>query len=129
LQGQYFYSDFVQGTVLSLAFDPGTDPNTFNGNNGTLTDDTSLFKSLLGNPSGGLGHITSYGEDNSGNLFIVDFGGNAGDGGFNNATGEYPSAGSGQIFEILPVPEPATIVLLIAAACVSLVLTTFLNRR
>jgi hypothetical protein len=55
LQGQYFYSDFVQGTVLSLAFDPGTDPNTFNGNNGTLTDDTSLFKSLLGKPSGGLG--------------------------------------------------------------------------
>jgi glucose/arabinose dehydrogenase len=114
LQGQYFYSDFVQGTVNSLDFDPVTNPSTFNGNNGTLTDDTSRFKSLLGNPAGGLGHIVSYGEDQSGNLFIVDFGGNAGDSGFGNSTGEYPTAGLGQIFEIVRVPEPATIALAIA---------------
>jgi glucose/arabinose dehydrogenase len=130
LQGQYFYSDFVQGTVLSLAFDPNTASSSFNGNNGSLTDDTSLFKSLLGNPAGGLGHITSYGEDNSGNLYIVDFGGNAGDSGFGNATGEYPSAGSGQIFEILPVPEPATIALVLAASALLLVRRLFgANRR
>jgi hypothetical protein len=123
LRGQYFYSDFVQGTVNSLVFDPNTDPGTFNGNNGTLTDDSALFRSLLGNPAGGLGHIASYGEDNSGNLYIVNFGGNSGDSGFGNATGEYPSAGLGQIFEIVPVPEPATNALVFAA------LTLFFCRR
>ncbi|HZZ29270.1 MAG TPA: PEP-CTERM sorting domain-containing protein [Pirellulales bacterium] len=124
LQGQYFFSDFVTGTIRMLNvsggagnFDPTSDPSTFNGANGTITNETSLWNSLLfdpNNPSAinGLGHVVSFGEDNQGNLFIVDFGGNAGDTGFGNATGEYPAANLGAIFEIVPVPEPAGITLL-----------------
>src|SRR6185295_16620408 len=43
------------------------------------------------------------GEDNSGNLYIVDFGGTAGDNSFTNTTGEYPAAGLGEIFKFIPV--------------------------
>jgi glucose/arabinose dehydrogenase len=114
LQGMYFYSDFVTGTIRELNFDPSTNPALFNGNNGTLADLTSLLDGLA--PGGALGHVVSFGEDNNGDLFIVDFGGNAGDNGFGNATGEYPAAGLGKIFELIPVPEPASLGLLALGA-------------
>jgi glucose/arabinose dehydrogenase len=127
LQGQYFFSDFVQGTIRSLNFDTNTPTSSFNGANGTVTDLTALWNSLLFDPSdpnfpgdagsvGTLGHVVSYGEDNAGNLYIVDFGGASGNNGFGNAIGEYPSAGLGEIYEVVAVPEPGTLSLLLAAA-------------
>lgn len=121
LQGAYFYSDFVQGTIRVLNvtggagnFDPNSDPSTFNGANGTVTNMSSALNSLVydphdatytlanaGNPFG-LDHVVSFGEDSAGNMFIVDFGGTAGDTSFSNTTGEYPAAGLGEIFEIVP---------------------------
>jgi hypothetical protein len=125
LQGQYFYSDFVTGTIRVLNtnggagnFDPTSDPSTYNGANGTVTDMSSTLNSLVydphdatytqanvGNPFG-LDHVVSFGEDNSGNMFVVDFGGTAGDTSFTNTTGEYPAAGLGEIFEIVPNLKP-----------------------
>jgi hypothetical protein len=144
LQGQYFYSDFVTGTVRELStnggagnFDPNADPSTFNGNNGTPALVTSSLNSLVFDPNNpnytaanvgasfGLGHVVSFGEDSQGNMYIVNFGGIAGDTGFGNSTGEYPAAGLGEIFEIVPVPEPASVIL--AALGLSSLLT--LRRR
>jgi glucose/arabinose dehydrogenase len=118
LQGDYFYGDFVAGTVHELT-GLSTDPSTFTGNNGTSTDVTSLLDSLA--PGGTLGHVVSFGEDNQGDLFIVDFGGTAGSTSFTSATGEYPSAGLGQIFEIIPIPEPTSAAILIPATLMLMV--------
>jgi glucose/arabinose dehydrogenase len=62
LQGQYFFADFVQGTVSTLRFD---------GSQWVATDRTSQIVydgSRLVNPS-------SFGEDANGNLYVVDFNG------------------------------------------------------
>jgi len=113
LQGKYFYTDFV-GTssaaqIWSLDFDRDTDPATYNGNNGTSTDISALWQSLVYDPtdpsympdstrgsSAGLDHIVSFGEDNAGNMYLVDFGNGSG------FDGQYPGAGLGEIFRIVP---------------------------
>ena len=111
LQGKYFYGDFVKQTLFALDFDRNTDPFSFNGSNGTLTDMTAAFNStsVLYDPSDptytqansgslwGIDHIVSFGEDNAGNLYVVDFGFGTG---FN---GQYPGAGLGEIFKISTV--------------------------
>src|SRR5262249_13736952 len=43
LQGKYFFADFTTNKVWMLSFDRNTDPNTFKGTNGTLTDVTTLW--------------------------------------------------------------------------------------
>lgn len=110
LQGKYFFADFVfPGRTWMLDFDRDTDPALFNGFNGDLSEVTDLWQSLVydsidptyensfGVP--GLDQIVSFGEDNLGNLYIVDFG-------FGT---QYPGAGQGEIFRLTPtVPEPAT---------------------
>ncbi|HEX2474336.1 MAG TPA: PQQ-dependent sugar dehydrogenase, partial [Lacipirellulaceae bacterium] len=95
LQGKYFYSDFVTtgnaNQIWMLDFDRNTPTANFNGNNGTRTDVSSLWQSLVYDPtdptyapnsttasSAGLDHIVSFGEDNVGNLYLVDFGNGAG---------------------------------------------------
>jgi glucose/arabinose dehydrogenase len=140
LKGQYFFSDFVQGNIRDLNFNPTTDPSIFNGANGSVTDMTALLDSVLSDPNNpnfnaslgaafGLGHVVSFGEDNAGNLYIVDFGGNAGDNGFSNATGEYPSAGLGAIFEIIATPEPSAMMFLLPALAGLLLLRPRTPRR
>lgn len=114
LQGKYFYADFVVGTIWMLEFDRNTDPGTFHGTNGIRTDVTALWNSLLVDPanpnyqgdtsistSNGLDHVVSFGEDNLGNLYVVDFGYGTG---FN---GQY-TAGAGEIFKLVPdvIPRP-----------------------
>jgi glucose/arabinose dehydrogenase len=122
LQGKYFYADFVgpqpfQGNldvnlIRMLEFDRDTDPESFQGDNGTLTDVSALWQSLVFDPtdpsygpesttasSAGLDHIVSFGEDNAGNLYIVDFGNGSG---FN---GQYPGPGLGEIFRLTPIVQ------------------------
>jgi hypothetical protein len=68
------------------------------------------YTSALGSAFG-IGRVVSFGEDNFGNLYIIDFGGTRGDNGFG---ADYPNAGAGQIFMLVPVPEPASIALALA---------------
>lgn len=108
LQGKYFYADFVFSRIWMLDFDRNTDPATFKGTNGTLTDITSLWNALIIDPTlasykgdtnittlGGLDHIVSFGEDNEGNLYVVDFGFGSG------FSGQY-TANAGEIFKLVP---------------------------
>jgi hypothetical protein len=48
----------------------------------------------------GIGRVVSFGEDNAGNLYIVDMGGARGNPGFNN---DYPGTATGQIFRVTPL--------------------------
>jgi glucose/arabinose dehydrogenase len=119
--GRYFYADYVTGRVWQLEFDRNTDPSTFNGNNGTLREVTSLWNGLVMDPNDpnytpaignlfGIDHLVSFGEDNAGNLYIVDFGHGTG------FQGQYPGAGLGEIFRITPIPEPGMAAALLTAA-------------
>ncbi len=90
-QGRYFFSDFVNGNVYSGTFNTSTPTASFNGTNLTnIQNHTADFESLV---SGGanIQFVTSFAEDNSGNLYIVKFG---------NAF--FPQLGQGEIFRIVP---------------------------
>jgi hypothetical protein len=108
LQNKYFYADFVAGKIWMLDFNRDTDPTTFNGANGALTDVTTNWNSLVVDPanpnykgdtslatSNGLDHIVSFGEDNAGNLYLVDFGYGTG------FSGQY-TANAGELFKLVP---------------------------
>lgn len=67
----------------------------------------------------GIGRVVNFAEDNAGNLYIIDMGGNRGDSSFGQ---DYPAHGRGEIFRLtLIVPEPAAATLLILAAMTLLV--------
>jgi hypothetical protein len=92
LQGRYFFSDFVNGNVYSGAFDTNTSVSSYDGTNlADLQNHTSTFEALV---DGGadIRNVTSFGEDNAGNLYIVKFG-----------NGFFPPLGQGEIFRISPV--------------------------
>lgn len=98
--GRYFFGEFVPDKLYSGVFDLDTAAEDFDGTN--LTDIEAHLLDLEGALSDGLQSVVSFGTDNQGNLYIIDFGqGNL----FN------PDAGTGEIFRILapvPVPEPGT---------------------
>jgi hypothetical protein len=129
LQGKYIYADFVHSNVFMLSdFDRNTPLSSYSGTNfnhnpttqlaalgtrSTLATSSisSLWNTLIVDPADpsytsalgaafGIGRVVSFGEDNSGNLYVVDFGGTRGDPGFGN---DYPHAGKGQIFMLVPV--------------------------
>src|SRR5262249_44889822 len=91
------------------------------------SDTASLWQSLIFDPTDpnytaalqannlqfGVGRAVSFGEDNAGNLYIIDMGGNRGDISFG---GDYPNAGVGEIFMLVPVPEPSGAALALIAA-------------
>jgi hypothetical protein len=108
LQGKYFFTDFVSGKLWMLDFDRNTAPTTFNGANGTLTDVTVLWNSLVVDPTNpnykgdvslstlaGSDHVVSFGEDNAGEVYLVDFGFGTG------FSGQY-TASAGEIFKLVP---------------------------
>jgi hypothetical protein len=128
LQGKYFYSDFVQGNILSLDFDPETPVEDFSGTNFNQVEImpglfaaslgtkevvlnrnlNSLWHTMMVDPQDpnytpalgaafGIGRVVSFGEDNAGNMYIIDMGGTRGNPGFNN---DYPSGPTGQIFRL-----------------------------
>jgi hypothetical protein len=90
-QGRYFFSDFINGSVYSGSFDANTTPANFDGTNLTdLEDHTGDFEALAGGAD--IRFVTSFGEDNAGNLYIVKFGNDF-----------FPSLGEGEIFRVAPV--------------------------
>lgn len=140
LQGKYFYSDFVQGNIFSLEFDPNIPLDDYSGTNlnqqsipgesdmlariGTREvvlnrNLNSLWHTIMVDPqdptytpalgsSFGIGRVVSFGEDNAGNLYIVDMGGVRGDVGFGN---DYPGTSTGQIFRVTPLLTPLEVTL------------------
>ncbi|MBC7784789.1 MAG: PQQ-dependent sugar dehydrogenase [Burkholderiales bacterium] len=126
LQDKFFYGDFVPFKTFMLDFNRDTLPAAFNGANGTLTEMTALWESLVMDPSDpnytlanagalfGIDHISSFGEDNAGNLYIVDFGHNVPE--LSNFNNQYPGPGKGEIFRITLVPEPAMLGIVAAAS-------------
>jgi len=80
LEGQYFFADQQSGGMWSADFDRDADPTTFDGTNiSNFTDRTSEFNTLAG--ANTIDNPVSFGEDNAGNLYIIDFGSNFGGGG------------------------------------------------
>ena len=79
LDGTYFYADFVQSKVFSFRFD------------GTTVTQAQERTAELANAVGGgtINSISSFAEDGFGNLYIIDYG--------------------GEVFQIHPVPEPASL--------------------
>ena len=90
LQGRYFFSDFVTGRVYSGAFDADTPVAAFDGTNLTdIVNHTIPFETSIGGGAN-IQYLTSFGEDNAGNLYMVKFG---------NAF--FPALGQGEIFRIV----------------------------
>jgi hypothetical protein len=142
LQGSYFWSDYVNDQIFQLSnFDRNTPLANYSGTNFNLVNGlaslgtrstvlsantASLWQSLIFDPTDptytaalqannlqfGVGRAVSFGEDNAGNLYIIDMGGNRGD---NSFGADYPNAGLGEIFELVPVPEPGSLILAIIA--------------
>jgi glucose/arabinose dehydrogenase len=86
LYGLYFFADYVNKTVKSFRYDPDT------GIVSDLIDWTQIWFALFGDV-----RVTSFGEDNLGNMFLTDFQG-------------------GRLFGLMadPVPLPASLPLLLS---------------
>ena len=91
LQGRYFFSDFINGNVYSGNFNTATPTANYNGANMTdLQNHTAAFESAIGGGAN-IQYLTSFAQDNSGNLYMVKFGNSF-----------FPSLGQGEIFRIVP---------------------------
>lgn len=91
LQGKYFFADFNDNKIYSMDFNQSTPVASYNGANTTnLVNRTTEFNNLV--PGGAnIQRVTSFAEDNAGNLYIVKFG-----------NGFFPPLGEGEIFRIMP---------------------------
>lgn len=69
LQGKYFFGDFVTNQIWSIQYD-GSHPGTFDGTN---FSDFVNWTNVLDPSSSSFDHVSSFGEDNAGNLYIVDY--------------------------------------------------------
>ena len=91
LQGRYFFSDFLTGNVYSGNFNTATPTANYNGTNlADLQNHTLAFEAAIGGGAN-IQWLTSFGEDNSGNLYMVKFGNSF-----------FPPLGQGEIFRIVP---------------------------
>lgn len=96
LQGRYFFADFINNNVYSGTFNTSTNPAAYNGTNLTNIVDHSIpFETSIGGGAN-IRNVTSFAEDNAGNLYIVKFG---------NAF--FPPLGQGEIFRIVEIPSNA----------------------
>jgi hypothetical protein len=89
LDGRYFFADFTAQRIYSGEFDTSTDPDDYDGDNFTnIQRHDNDFEDMI---EGGanLQFLTSFGEDNAGNLYIVKFGDSF-----------FPDLGEGEIFRI-----------------------------
>ncbi len=94
LQGRYFFADFTANVIYSGEFDPTTPTASYNGDNLMDVQRHDVdFEDLIGGGAT-LQYLTSFNEDNFGNLYMVKFGNSF-----------FPSAGQGEIFRIVATAE------------------------
>lgn len=75
LYGAYFFADAVNPRIWSFRYD-GSDPMSFDGTNFTdFLDRTSAIVPDAGSIGGAVYGVTSFAEDDLGNLYILDFDG------------------------------------------------------
>jgi hypothetical protein len=99
LQGRYFFADYMNSNVYSGTFNPATPVASYNGTNLTgITNHTVAFENAIGGGAD-IRSVTSFGEDNAGNLYIVKFGNSL----------IFPPLGQGEIFRISPVGLAAVV--------------------
>lgn len=94
LQGRYFFGDFITQDIYSGAFNPALSPDDYDGTNLTdIQNHTELFEnaSSMSDPQTWL---TSFAEDNAGNVYVIDFG-----------EGFFPPLGEGEIYRIVPLSD------------------------
>jgi hypothetical protein len=98
LQGRYFFADFITHEIYSGLFDNSTPIENFNGQNlSDLRRHDIEFETLAG-PTAELEYITSFAEDNQGNLYVVRFGDSF-----------FPALGTGEVYRLIAAPLAATI--------------------
>ncbi|MCA9257553.1 MAG: PQQ-dependent sugar dehydrogenase [Planctomycetales bacterium] len=95
LQGQYFFAPLYDNSnsdniVYSAEFDRTIAASEFNGDNFTNLQNRTVELENLVTGGAQLRNITSFGEDNQGNLYLVKFG-----------DGFFPPLGTGEIFRIV----------------------------
>lgn len=96
LQGRYFFADFINNDVYSGTFNTSTNSSAFNGTNLTnIVNHSVAFETSIGGGAN-IRNVTSFAEDNAGNLYIIKFG---------NAF--FPPLGQGEIFRISAIPTNA----------------------
>ncbi len=97
LDGTYIFADLLGPTGNRSTF--------YSLNYNTTTDTVSNLQDLTSQlNTHNLGGVVSFGEDNSGNLFIVDQGSN----------GDAVPVGGGTIWEIVGTPEPTSLLVLLS---------------
>ncbi|TWT97843.1 hypothetical protein Pla108_19960 [Botrimarina colliarenosi] len=96
LQGRYFFADFTSQVIYSGVFDTSTSVGDYDGDNFTDLQRHDIDFENLVEGGAALQNITSFGEDNAGNLYIVKFGNSF-----------FPAGGEGEIFRISVTPEDA----------------------
>ena len=75
LEGYYFFADFVNNRLWSFEFNE-VDQADFDGTNFTDFEDWSDRTEIVGSTASVARNISSFGEDNDGNLFVVSLDGN-----------------------------------------------------
>lgn len=123
-EGRYFFADYQaggyngigaitgdeRGAVYSGVFDTNTPTSSFDGTNLTdIQDHTNDFEIAVNDD---IDFISSFGTDNAGNLYIIDFG---------DGNPYYPDPNSGEIFRIVKTPEPASGLILALGVLMSMV--------
>lgn len=99
LQGRYFFGDFVTQDIYSGAFNPETSPAAYDGTIITdIQNHTALFENASQLDSPDI-WVTSFAEDNAGNLYVVDFG-----------EGFFPPLGEGELYRIVPLSDVTLVV-------------------
>lgn len=91
IQGHYFFADFINQRIWSLKWD-GSDAATFDGTNFT---DFIDWTDAISTDAGSIGRLSSFAEDEAGNLFLVDLDGEIFR--IDTASVPEPSAGLGMI--------------------------------
>lgn len=111
LQGKYFFAEFVNSKIWSAEFDRDTKKNAYNGNNLTNLDERQAELEGLVEGGATINHLSAFGEDNAGNLYMVDYGN------YNGST-YTGNPGEGEIFVIIPEPGSGLLLLITGVGAV-----------